>query len=78
MPTVSHARASHLKLLESVRCLECGSIYAKPCDGGTVHENPGCPDCSYLGWVVADTVSPRDERPTPHHRGGDPLPLLFG
>jgi hypothetical protein len=78
VPAAPHTRASHLRLLESVRCLECGSIYAKPCGGGTVHENPGCPDCSYVGWVVADTVSAGEEWPTPRRRGGDPLLLLFG
>ena len=37
--------------LDRVRCLECGTTYAKPAEGGTVHENPGCPRCGYLGWV---------------------------
>ena len=37
--------------LESVRCLECGKAYAKPTDGGTLSRNPGCPHCSYLGWL---------------------------
>ncbi|MFL5926162.1 MAG: hypothetical protein ACJ77E_04425 [Gaiellaceae bacterium] len=37
--------------LERVRCLDCGAIYVKPADGGTVHENPGCPDCGYVGWI---------------------------
>src|SRR3954447_23834259 len=44
-----------LTVLESVRCLECGAVYSKPADGGTVRENPGCPECGYVGWVVADT-----------------------
>jgi hypothetical protein len=43
-----------LTVLESVRCLECGAVYSKPGDGGTVRENPGCPECGYVGWVVAD------------------------
>ena len=43
-----------LTVLESVRCLECGAVYSKPADGGTVRENPGCPECGYVGWVVAD------------------------
>jgi len=43
-----------LSVLESVRCLECGAVYSKPADGGTVRENPGCPECGYVGWVVAD------------------------
>jgi hypothetical protein len=42
-----------LTLLESVRCLECGGIYAKPAGGGTVEKNPGCPDCGYVGWLSA-------------------------
>jgi hypothetical protein len=41
-----------LTALESVRCLECGSVYAKPVDGGTVRQNPGCPECGYVGWVA--------------------------
>jgi hypothetical protein len=40
-----------LALLESVRCLECGEIYAKPRVGGTVEQNPGCPACAYVGWI---------------------------
>jgi hypothetical protein len=38
---------------EPVRCLECGETYSKPGRGGTVHENPGCPKCGYLGWISA-------------------------
>jgi hypothetical protein len=41
-----------LRVVESVRCLECGAVYAKPLAGGTVRENPGCPDCGYVGWVA--------------------------
>lgn len=41
----------HLSVLETVRCLECGEVYAKPAGGGTVHENPGCPLCGYVGWL---------------------------
>ena len=37
--------------IDRVRCLECGAKYVKPADGGTVHENPGCPKCGYLGWI---------------------------
>jgi hypothetical protein len=42
-----------LAVVESVRCLECGAVYAKPLAGGTVRENPGCPDCGYVGWMAA-------------------------
>jgi hypothetical protein len=40
-----------LSVLESVRCLECGAIYSKPAGGGTVEQNPGCPECGYVGWL---------------------------
>ena len=42
-----------LTVVESVRCLECGAVYAKPRAGGTVTENPGCPDCGYVGWAAS-------------------------
>jgi hypothetical protein len=42
-----------LTVVESVRCLECGAVYAKPRNGGTVRENPGCPECGYVGWVAS-------------------------
>jgi hypothetical protein len=38
-------------VFESVRCLECGEVYAKPSAGGTVEQNPGCPECGYVGWI---------------------------
>jgi predicted nucleic acid-binding Zn-ribbon protein len=40
-------------MIESVRCLECGAVYAKPAGGGTVNANPGCPECGYVGWLSA-------------------------
>lgn len=45
-----------LRVLHSVRCLECGSVYAKPAGGGTAAMNPGCPDCGYLGWLPVSAV----------------------
>jgi hypothetical protein len=42
-----------LSVVESVRCLDCGAVYAKPSGGGTVQENPGCPDCGYVGWAAS-------------------------
>jgi predicted nucleic acid-binding Zn-ribbon protein len=44
-------RYRELRVLESVSCLECGSVYAKPAGGGTAATNPGCPECGYLGWL---------------------------
>jgi len=45
------AEFGFLTLLESVRCLECGEVYSKPVEGGTVQTNPGCPVCEYVGWI---------------------------
>jgi phage FluMu protein Com len=40
-----------LVVVEEVRCLDCGQVYAKPAAGGTARTNPGCPRCGYVGWV---------------------------
>jgi hypothetical protein len=66
-----------LVLLESVQCLGCGVVYGKPTGGGTVRENPGCPECGYVGWVLAK-AAPFSEawmrsRSVVHH-----LPRLSG
>ena len=45
------AAAGNVIHIERVRCLDCSTSYTKPADGGTVHENPGCPRCGYLGWI---------------------------
>jgi hypothetical protein len=62
-----------VKAFESVRCLSCGNAYAKPNGRGTAAANPGCPVCSYLGWLPFTTREGR-----PHcHSGEDrrPRPL---
>jgi phage FluMu protein Com len=61
-----------LALLENVRCLECGKVYAKPAAGGTVHKNPGCPVCGYLGWIPV--TLPAERRPPRHSAAGRPQP----
>lgn len=43
--------------IETVRCLSCGVAYAKPAAGGTVRANPGCPECGYVGWVLAEDLT---------------------
>ena len=43
---------------EPVRCLACDALYIKPAGGGTVRDNPGCPDCGYAGWVAASNLTP--------------------
>jgi hypothetical protein len=50
----SGGESPSLTVLESVQCLECGAVYAKPAGGGTVRENPGCPECTYVGWVQVE------------------------
>ena len=40
----------------TVRCLSCNEPYAKPLGGGIVRANPGCPQCGYVGWVLAPDV----------------------
>jgi len=67
-PPAGDALLSPLRALESVCCLECGQIYAKPVGGGTVHANPGCPGCGYLGWIP---VSLPAEAPAPHRSAAD-------
>ena len=61
--TNSGDEAPGLTVLESVRCLECGAVYAKPAGGGTVRRNPGCPDCGYVGWVSISAALNGDFQP---------------
>jgi predicted nucleic acid-binding Zn-ribbon protein len=48
--------------IETVRCLACGAAYAKPSSGGTVRANPGCPECGYVGWVLASRLTRLEPR----------------
>src|SRR4029077_9163071 len=64
----------NLTVLESVCCLECGAVYAKPTGGGTVRANPGCPDCGYVGWVAAGPGGSFSEALSPRHFDADRLP----
>ena len=50
MEATAHAHAPFC-VLQSVCCLECGEIYSKPSAGGTAEQNPGCPECGYVGWI---------------------------
>jgi predicted nucleic acid-binding Zn-ribbon protein len=43
-----------LAVFQTVRCLDCGAVYAKPARGSTEKVNPGCPDCGYVGWLAVD------------------------
>ena len=64
------ARDPALAVYESVRCLECGTIYAKPSRGGTARLNPGCPECGYVGWLSVDL--PLKQRNVQHRSDEDP------
>ena len=61
MDEESGDEAPKLTVVTSVRCLECGAVYAKPSGGGTVRENPGCPECGYVGWAGESTGPIRQE-----------------
>ncbi len=63
-------RTPNLTVLASVRCLECGVVYAKPTIGGTHEMNPGCPVCGYVGWIPV-RFGP-EEAPRRHSAGGRP------
>lgn len=59
-----------VKAFETVRCLDCGSTYTKPTSRGTAAANPGCPECSYLGWLPLSVEPP----PLLHRFDADRLP----
>jgi predicted nucleic acid-binding Zn-ribbon protein len=64
--------APSLSVYESVSCLECGTVYAKPTRGGTAQANPGCPECGYVGWVAvtAGLEAPQRRRSDADQRPG--------
>ena len=71
MKTVAET-ARTLAVLESVRCLECGEVYAKPVGGGIVRKNPGCPECGYVGWIPVSLL-PEAGAPRRSYAGRPPL-----
>jgi phage FluMu protein Com len=77
MNSNSGDEAPNLTVLRSVRCLECGAVYAKPSGGGTVQQNPGCPECGYVGWVP-ETMKSFNESWPQHHSGAGRLPHRSG
>ena len=60
-------------VFESVRCLECGEVYAKPSAGGTVQKNPGCPCCGYVGWIPVSVPAEPQRRFDVGHRPHRPV-----
>ena len=78
MESKSGDETPSLTLVESVECLECGAVYAKPAGCGTARENPGCPECGYVGWTRAAVSQPFSEAWLPRHSGADHLPHQSG
>jgi len=50
--------APRLAVIESVRCLECGAVYARADVGGRMVGDAGCPCCGYVGWIPASVPVP--------------------
>jgi hypothetical protein len=42
--------SARLTTVETVSCLGCGTVYAKPTGRGSLSAHAGCPSCSYVGW----------------------------
>jgi hypothetical protein len=63
------SRATRISNVVTVRCLGCSEFYAKPLGGGTVRANPGCPECGYVGWVLAPELP--SEASTPDRSSED-------
>jgi hypothetical protein len=70
MAFTSGDEGPQLMVVESVRCLECGAVYAKPRGGGTVRENPGCPECAYVGWTTTSPAAVNSDLLPPRSAAG--------
>lgn len=66
-------KGPQLTVVERVRCLDCGAVYAKPQAGGTVRENPGCPECGYVGWTAASPPALNEDLQLPRSGAGRQL-----
>ncbi|HEX3268416.1 MAG TPA: hypothetical protein VHQ98_10580 [Gaiellaceae bacterium] len=42
-----------------LRCLDCGTVYSQP---SRDLEGRGCPNCGYVGWIVAKPSERPDEK----------------
>jgi hypothetical protein len=47
-----------LRVIETVRCLGCGAVYSRRRERSTSIANPGCPECTYVGWEPARSLEP--------------------
>jgi hypothetical protein len=58
-----------LRLIETVRCLGCGAVYSRRRERSTSIANPGCPECTYVGWEPARALEPLTAtKPSPRFR----------
>ena len=57
MDAESGDAAPSLTVLETVRCLACGAVYAKPTGGGTVLDNTVVAYVTGLGLKTIEAVS---------------------
>jgi hypothetical protein len=78
MDPSSGDEAVRLTVLASVRCLACSAVYGKPTNGGTALQNPGCPDCGYMGWAHAAAGSALTHWAMPPRSAAGPLQHLPG
>ena len=69
-----------LHTLEPVRCLQCGTGYEKPRGRGAFQDNPGCPSCGYVGWIMVSAPLERHGEPAsgPRRSAEDPPLHLVG
>ncbi len=49
---------THLALIESVRCLECGAQYTRTEPGRRTTVDQSCPSCGYVGWIPVNVAAP--------------------
>jgi hypothetical protein len=54
----NHHTEPSLRVIETVRCLGCGAVYSRRRERSTSIANPGCPECTYVGWEPARALEP--------------------
>jgi predicted nucleic acid-binding Zn-ribbon protein len=62
-----------LRVVDTVRCLACGSVYSRLREWNSA-VSPGCPDCSYVGWQPFS----EDAEPLRFHSAADLRQSRFG
>jgi len=57
-----------LRVIETVRCLGCGAVYSRRRERSTSIANPGCPECTYVGWEPARSLESLTAAESPRFR----------